>query len=169
MTRRHEGHGHRPGDAGGLCILDGGDVLLLADLPTFTSTVGKKRKRTVLDLHGLCELLSQHSPLNHCFIEEVSARPGQGVTSMFAFGRALGQAEGIVTALGIAMTPVLPQTWQRHHRCGAGPDEARRRATQLFPSVAPLLARVKDGNRGAALLIAAWGLATINTIDQRAA
>jgi hypothetical protein len=60
--------------------------------------------------------------------------------------------------MGFPMTLVSPKTWQRHHGIGPAPDEARRRAGQLYPDAAAALSRRRDGNRADALLIAAYGL-----------
>lgn len=45
--------------------------------------------------------------------EQVGSRPGQGVRSMFTFGRNMGHIEGILTALQIPYDMVTPQVWQR--------------------------------------------------------
>ena len=45
--------------------------------------------------------------------EQVGSRPGQGVRSMFTFGRNMGHIEGILTALQIPYDMVTPQAWQR--------------------------------------------------------
>lgn len=152
-----------PGLAGGLDVLDGDDVILLTDLPVHrVGKAGTKVLRPELDLHGLHGLLAEHGPYTHAFVEKVGPMPKQGVTSMFRFGVSFGGIQGIVVALGIPLTLVRPQTWQGFHRCGPSPDAARQRAVQLYPAVAPLLARKKDANRADALLIAAWGMAERN-------
>lgn len=46
-------------------------------------------------------------------IEKVSARPGQGVVSMFKFGRAYGIAQAMYVAYGMSVTEVTPQKWQK--------------------------------------------------------
>jgi len=47
------------------------------------------------------------------FIEEVHAMPGQGVSSMFNFGRSYGAIIGLVYGLGYNLGLVAPQVWQR--------------------------------------------------------
>ena len=56
------------------------------------------------------------------------------------------------------MTFATPQEWQRFQHIGAAPDAARQRAVQLYPQLAPMLARKKDHNRADALLLAVYGL-----------
>ena len=46
-------------------------------------------------------------------VEKVGARPGQGVTSMFTFGKSAGFIEGVLTALGIPYQLVPPAVWKK--------------------------------------------------------
>ena len=46
-------------------------------------------------------------------IERVSAMPGQGVSTMFAFGRAYGEAIGALHTSRVRLQLVTPSTWQR--------------------------------------------------------
>jgi hypothetical protein len=52
---------------------------------------------------------------------------------------------------------VQPKAWQHHHGIGPTPDAARQRAVQLYPALAPRLARKADAHRADALLIASYG------------
>ena len=113
-----------------------------------------------LNLRGLRELLMLH-PYDHVFIEQVAARPGQGVTSMFRFGLTAGQIIGLVAGLRVPYSLVLPQRWQRLAGCGPAPDEARRRAGQLYPEAVQYLTRKRDAGRADAILIARSGLMTL--------
>lgn len=45
-------------------------------------------------------------------IEQVRSRPGQGVSSMFTFGRALGALEAMCEALGWPLDDITPATWK---------------------------------------------------------
>ncbi len=51
-------------------------------------------------------------------LEQVGAFPGQGVSSMFKFGRVYGIAEGILAALEIPYTLVTPQAWTKRMHVG---------------------------------------------------
>lgn len=59
----------------------------------------------------LCYLHSQ-TPI-FTVLEKVSAMPGQGVTSMFSFGRNLGLWEGFLMLVRYPYRMVSPQTWQK--------------------------------------------------------
>ena len=60
-----------------------------------------------------CKLLEAGGePVMAC-VERVSAMPGQGVTSMFNFGKAAGYIEGVLTACGIGFQLIQPKTWKK--------------------------------------------------------
>lgn len=46
-------------------------------------------------------------------VEKVGAFSGQGVKSMFSFGRSLGFIEGVLSGLGIPYQLIPPVTWKR--------------------------------------------------------
>lgn len=91
-------------------------------------------------------------------IEAAASRPGQGVRSVFTFGRSFGEWLGILAALGIPHVLVTPQEWQRGLvRPSDGPDPKSRSlavARRLFPDID--LSRKKDHHRSDALLLAYW-------------
>jgi crossover junction endodeoxyribonuclease RuvC len=93
------------------------------------------------------------------YVEKVSAMPGQGVTSMFSFGRNFGQWEGAVAALGCEIHYVTPQRWKKVMLADApkGKEASRMKALQLFPYLAAELKRKKDNGRAEALLIGEYG------------
>lgn len=47
------------------------------------------------------------------FIEDVHAMPGNGVVSMFNFGRGFGSLVGLIYGMGRTASLVSPQTWQK--------------------------------------------------------
>jgi crossover junction endodeoxyribonuclease RuvC len=145
-----------PGVTGAFAML--GDTALVGDLPVFAAQHGRSAKvRAELDLHSFRGLLAGYE-IEHAFIERVAARPGQGTVSMFRFGEAAGAIYGLVVGFGLPVTFITPQRWQKHHGIGASPDAARQRAVQLYPVIAPQLARKRDQHRADALLLAVYGL-----------
>ena len=46
-------------------------------------------------------------------VEKVGAMPGQGVTSMFNFGKSAGYIEGVLSALGIPYQLIPPNKWKK--------------------------------------------------------
>lgn len=147
-----------PGLTGALAVLCDGDSPSLFDMP-------KMRRRTKGEQVNAAELASvlRHVRTTHpgaaflAVMESVAARPGQGVSSMFAFGQAVGVVRGVVAALGFPMVEVSPQKWKAalNLTCTAK-DYARTRALELYPGACSALARKRDGGRADALLIATW-------------
>ncbi len=97
----------------------------------------------------------------HAFVEKVASRPGQGVVSVFTFGRAFGTLEGILGALEIPITMVTPGKWKGHFGLSSDKNASRARASQLWPGLAGTFARVKDDGRAEAALIALFGANTM--------
>lgn len=146
-----------PGLKGGLALFDAvGGKLVVMDMPVVTITKAKKTKHEV-SAAMLAAALREFAPLiDRAFIEKVGAMPGQGVTSMFSFGRSVGTVEGVLAALSIPTYYVTPQTWQAFVRI-KGKEESRGRAAQLFPAFADQFTRAKDDGRADAALIAWFG------------
>ena len=143
-----------PGACGALAFFDPDrDAMNVYDMPTHTvRTGGKNRQR--IDMHELANIVKYYAPRGvRGMIEEVSALPGQGVTSMFSFGKAAGAVEMALAALCIPYELVTPAVWKRVMNVRGDKDEARRQASRLMPAHAkhwPL--KKHDGRAEAALL-----------------
>lgn len=147
-----------PGLSGAVCLLDG-DHLEVFDLPTTERVVNGKTKRQ-LDLHSLANDL-RCCPLpqiRFVLIEQVSAMPGQGVTSSFNFGFTAGAIQGVVVALGFPLRTVHPQVWKRKFGLLKQPkDASRAEASRKFPQHADQWPLKKHDGRAEAALIALFG------------
>lgn len=100
--------------------------------------------------------------VDHVFIEQVGAMPGQGVTSMFTFGYAAGFAYGLVLAANLPHTFVTPQKWKKFHGLsGSDGDQSRRKASQLMPAAAQFWPNKGDHGVAEAALIAYYGRAQL--------
>lgn len=107
----------------------------------------------------IVDWMGQHFPVvSAAVIEDVGARPGQGVVSMFSFGRSLGVVEGVMAGIGSPLRYVRPQRWKGDLGLSADKGAARRRACELWPDRAGLFARVRDDGRAEAALIGWWWL-----------
>lgn len=155
MTRRILGID--VGLSGAIALIQDGELITVVDMPTVTLDRNGKAKRQV-SAPELLQIIKDLDPTD-AYVEKVFAMAGQGVTSVFSFGRSLGVVEGILTALRIKTTLVTPQTWQKRLAVSGGKDGSRARAMDLFPEQAQLFKRVKDDGRADAALIAAWGVA----------
>ena len=145
-----------PGLSGAIAVLTD-ESLQIHDMPVMTVDRNGKAKRQV-SANELAELLNLHAGRDcHVYVERVSAMAGQGVTSVFSFGRSFGMIEGILAALKMPVTFVAPATWTRAIGRSPGKDASRARAMELFPNYEYFFKRVKDDGRADAALIAHWG------------
>jgi crossover junction endodeoxyribonuclease RuvC len=131
------------------------DVLVVMDMPTVEVTRNGKNKREVSPAL-LADLIAGRG-IKKAYMERVSAMPGQGVSSMFSFGRSVGVIEGVLAAYEIPVTHVTPQAWMKAMGIRAGKDGSRERAMQLFPQYSSMFSRKKDDGRSDAALIAKYG------------
>jgi crossover junction endodeoxyribonuclease RuvC len=145
-----------PGLSGAIAVFTDDVLVAVIDTPTHELTRNNKTKRQI-SASGLAAIFRDYKP-EHVIVEKVSAMPGQGVTSMFSFGRSFGLIEGIVGAFEIPATYVMPSVWTKGIGRGLGKDASRARACELYPVWEKSFARVKDDGRADAVLIGAWYL-----------
>jgi crossover junction endodeoxyribonuclease RuvC len=145
-----------PGASGAIAVLQEDGVLLaVIDMPVVELKVGKAMKRRVSP-EILAHALSPYAGAV-AYLEQVSAMPGQGVSSMFAFGESYGIVKGVLAALGIGTHLVTPGAWKKAMGLNAGKDGSRARAIQMWPSHVGDFKRIKDDGRAEACLIAEFG------------
>jgi crossover junction endodeoxyribonuclease RuvC len=148
-----------PGLSGALAIYNTSEGTVdIIDMPVLEIVRNGKKKREVSAQALANQLVGRN--ITAAFIERVNAMSGQGVTSVFSFGRSSGIVEGVLAAYDIPTTLVTPQTWQKAVGQRAGKDGSRERAMQLFPAQADLFGRKKDDGRSDAVLIAYYGSKT---------
>lgn len=148
-----------PGASGAVAILeDTGQLVQVFDMPAVEIQVGGKAKRRVAPEMLASELRLYNVHGTVAVVEQVSAMPGQGVSSMFAFGQAYGLVLGVLAGLWIPTKTVTPSAWKKALKLNTGKDAARAKAAQLWPQMAGEFKRVKDDGRAEAALIANWGL-----------
>lgn len=142
-----------PGISGAIAIIYGKDEgRKLEDMPVMAGT----GKRQTVNGSALARLMPLGNDVT-CYLEQVAAMPGQGVSSMFSFGTSYGIVLGVMAAFGIPVVLVTPQAWKKHFNLiGKDKDMARALAQRLYPSAS--LGRKKDIGRADALLIARYGM-----------
>lgn len=142
-----------PGASGAIAVLRDGKVSEVHDMPVGKVTVGKTtRDRISPELLG--HLIRSLMPVDVAYVEEVTAMPKQGVSSVFTFGQAHGLILGAFAAMGVRIVRVRPQTWQTATKSRGDP---RVRALELYPAQTQNLKRIKDMGRADAILIAHYG------------
>jgi crossover junction endodeoxyribonuclease RuvC len=142
-----------PGLEGAFAILSAdGDLLLVDDLPTIGS--GTQRR---IDAANLAVILRDQD-IAAAVVEQVGARPGQGVSSMFRFGQSLGTVAGVIGALSVPLTWTSPASWKKAMSLNSDAERSRQAAIERWPSHAQHFGRNKDHNRAEAALLALWAV-----------
>ena len=157
-----------PGISGSICFLLDGKILEVIEMPTMTE--GKKNKRQVNGSQIYNEISKRINKNEHqnirVVIEQVSAMPGQGVTSMFNFGQSFGILKGICSAMQLPMYFVRPAKWKKYFNLlNSEKDASRTRAIEIFPYFSSQLAKKKDSNKADAILIASFYYETYKIED----
>ena len=148
-----------PGISGSICFFENGKILEVVEMPTMTD--GKKNKRQVNGAQIYNEILKRINKNDEqnirVIIEQVSAMPGQGVTSMFNFGQSFGILKGICSAMQLPMYFVRPAKWKKYYGLiNSEKDASRTRAIEMFPYFSSQLSKKKDSNKADAILIASF-------------
>ena len=122
---------------------------------------GKKNKKQVNGAQIYYEISSRIKDIKKeeikVVIEQVSAMPGQGVTSMFNFGQSFGILKGICSAMQLPMYFVRPAKWKKYFNLiNSEKDASRTKAIEVFPYFSSELSRKKDSNKADAILIASF-------------
>ena len=148
-----------PGISGSICFFEKGKIIDVVEMPTMTD--GKKNKKQVNGSQIFNEISNKIEKIDkkdiRVVIEQVSAMPGQGVTSMFNFGQSFGILKGICSAMQLPMYFVRPAKWKKYFNLiNSEKDASRTRAIEIFPYFSTQLSKKKDSNKADAILIASF-------------
>ena len=148
-----------PGISGSICFFQDGVIKDVMEMPTMID--GKKKKKQVNGSQIFNEISEKIKNLEKknvkVVIEQVSAMPGQGVTSMFNFGQSFGILKGICSAMQLSTYFVRPAKWKKYFNLiNSEKDASRTRAIEIFPYYSSHLSRKKDSNKADAILIASF-------------
>ena len=148
-----------PGISGSICFLENGKILEVIEMPTMAE--GKKNKRQVNGSQIYNEISKKIHKIDkqqvRVVIEQVSAMPGQGVTSMFNFGQSFGILKGICSGMQLSMYFVRPAKWKKYFSLiNSEKDASRTKAIEMFPYFSSQLSKKKDSNKADAILIASF-------------
>ena len=157
-----------PGISGSICFFEDGKIIDVIVMPTMTE--GKKNKRQVNGSQIYNEILKKIIKIEkqnvRVIIEQVSAMPGQGVTSMFNFGQSFGILKGMCSAMQLPMFFVRPAKWKKYFNLiNSAKDASRTRAIEIFPYFSSQLSKKKDSNKADAILIASFYYETYQIED----
>ena len=147
-----------PGISGSICFFEDGKILEVIEMPVMTE--GKKNKKQVNGAQIYNEFSKRINSKDNeirVVIEQVSAMPGQGVTSMFNFGQSFGILKGICSAMQLPMYFVRPAKWKKYFGLiNSEKDASRTKVIEMFPYFSSQLSKKKDSNKADAILIASF-------------
>ena len=148
-----------PGISGSICFFLDGKILEVLEMPTMAE--GKKNKKQINGSQIYNEINRVINKIQNqevrVVIEQVSAMPGQGVTSMFNFGQSFGILKGICSAMKLPMYFVRPAKWKKYFNLiNSQKDASRTKAIERFPYFSQELSKKKDANKADAILIASF-------------
>ena len=156
-----------PGISGSICFFQDGKIIDVIEMPNMPE--GKKNKKQVNGAQLFYEISLRIKDIKKenikIVIEQVSAMPGQGVTSMFNFGQSFGILKGLCSAMQLPMYFVRPAKWKKYFNLiNSEKDASRTKAIEIFPYYSSKLSKKKDSNKADAILIASFYYETY-TID----
>ena len=148
-----------PGISGSLCFFEDGKIIDVIEMPVMAE--GKKNKRQVNGSQIYNEIYKRTKDIEKknikVIIEQVSAMPGQGVTSMFNFGQSFGVLKGICSAMQLPLYFVRPAKWKKYFNLiNSEKDASRTKAIEVFPYISQQLSKKKDANKADAILISSF-------------
>ena len=157
-----------PGISGAICFFEEGQVKEIIDMPVMAD--GKKNKRQINGPQVYNEILKRinNFPKKDIMvvIEQVSAMPGQGVTSMFNFGQSFGVLKGICSAMQLSMFFIRPAKWKKYFGLiKTEKDASRTKVIEIFPYISSELSKKKDSNKADAVLISSFFYNTYKKAD----
>ena len=157
-----------PGITGAICFFENGEIKDIIEMPSMAE--GKKNKRQINGPQIFNEIIKRIEGLNKnniaVVIEQVSAMPGQGVTSMFNFGQSFGVLKGICSAMQLPLHFVRPAKWKKYFNLiKTEKDASRTKVIEIFPYISSKLSKKKDSNKADAILIASFFYNTYQKVD----
>ncbi len=157
-----------PGITGSICFFEDGKINDLIEMPNMAD--GKKNKKQVNGAQIYNEISKRIKNVSKneikVVIEQVSAMPGQGVTSMFNFGQSFGILKGICSAMQLPMYFVRPAKWKKYYNLiNSEKDASRTKVIQIFPYISGELSKKKDANKADAILLSSFFYETYGIKD----
>lgn len=149
-----------PGFSGAIAFLNrsSSDYLLGSCLKIYDLPLQMHMGRRQVDPKALTQYIQNYQAsfcgISFAIVEDVSAMPGQGVTSMFRFGYNAGILLGVLGALGIETLKTPSKVWKSALNLTRNKKDSLKMARKLFPDNTKDFTRVKDDGRAEAALIA---------------
>jgi crossover junction endodeoxyribonuclease RuvC len=141
-----------PGLGGGFALIEtkaGAPPAFVAGLRT---PVIRHKGKGLVDARELLVWLTDLGRIDQAVIEQVSARPGQGVTSSFSFGRATGAIETLAQLMAETVVWTTPSVWKKDLGLGTEKRDSLDLCRLRFGDAFTFRAISDDGVAEAALL-----------------
>jgi crossover junction endodeoxyribonuclease RuvC len=141
-----------PGLGGGFALIEtkeGAPPALVGGLRT---PVIRNKGKGLVDARELLVWLTDLGWIDQAVIEQVSARPGQGVTSAFTFGRATGAIETLAQLMAETVVWTTPSVWKKDLGLGTEKRDSLDLCRLRFGTAFTFTALSDDGVAEAALL-----------------
>lgn len=162
MTKQIITIGIDPGLTGAIGVLRDGRFEKVYSMPT----EAKRSKGNQIDTARLLQIAEEiHHSLKlapipsevRVVMEQVSANPKQGVSSMFSFGDSAGCARMFASALHPESFELVPSSrWKKEMKLSKRKAYSITRALRAFPKAREFLTRKKDEGRAEALLLSQY-------------
>jgi len=151
-------YGIDPGFTGAIALYwPGSNTIEVHDMPVMKNPKGK----TIINPHGVLDILANEGGKSLAVIEQVGAMPGQGSSSTYRFGQGVGNLEACAAASKLPLHYVTPAKWKKYFGLNRDKGLSRGLAMQRFPDYASEFSRAKDDGRAEAVLIALYAAETM--------
>lgn len=141
-----------PGLGGGLALIETKEGAPPAFIAGIRVPVVRHRGKGMIDARELLVWLTDLGQIDQAVIEQVAARPGQGVTSAFTFGRATGAVEALAQLMAETVIWTAPSIWKKDLGLGTEKRDSLDLCRLRFGTAFTFTALSDDGVAEAALL-----------------
>lgn len=148
-----------PGFSGAIAAVSHDGIERVFDMPLAKTRHGAAGRNEVCPHTLRDELLAlqhAHGKIRIAVVEQVSVRPGQGVTSSGRFMEGYGLLCGVIAALCIPTEKVRPATWKKYMGLGSDKAQSLALARAKWPAADCFTLKKHDG-RAEACLLAEYG------------
>ena len=167
-----------PGSTGGIAIFNGKKLLEIFSMPALTHVKSSGGNKQLTNAAGVANILRSYVAACpgevRAVMELVNSSPQMGVVSAFSFGEAKGTIIGVLGALEIPYTEVMPQVWKAvagvkvpnsstmkvSEARAIGKELSRSKAIKAFPEFEPQLRLKKDADKADAIWIGWYKVTT---------
>jgi crossover junction endodeoxyribonuclease RuvC len=141
-----------PGLGGGFALIETKEGAPPAFVAGLRTPVIRHKGKGLVDARELLVWLTDLGRIDQAVIEQVAARPGQGVTSAFTFGRATGAIETLAQLMAETVVWTTPSVWKKDLGLGTEKRDSLDLCRLRFGDAFTFRAISDDGVAEAALL-----------------